>query len=225
MHSVFGASWCCSDFNKLLQWCRRAVTTTPVMNSSRSKLGPPETGVGPLQEDMVPDGISRFLLCVISERGGGLGKTERGSGPQLEGRKREVQRREAGLTGTKTTPARRKRASQRKADSRLKPTKHVKGKGKKNKWEGFAKASLSHVKDDAASLFTALFQALLGSLLSETLLLRASSRGLNRRDGGGSRFQKHVFLQTHGVPAAFLFLFCFCGFTPITWMTSASRQT
>lgn len=32
-------------------------------------LGHPGTGVGPLQEDMAPDGISRFRLCVVSERG------------------------------------------------------------------------------------------------------------------------------------------------------------
>lgn len=81
-------------------------------------------------------------------RGEGWGKTEWGSRSQLEGRKRELHRREAGLRETKTTPAYHKRASRRKADSCLKQTKHVKEREKKNEGEGFAKASFSNVKDD-----------------------------------------------------------------------------
>lgn len=156
------------------------------------------------------------------ERGrGGWGKTEWGSRSQLEGRKRELHRREAGLGETKTTPAYHKRASRRKA--RLLSEANKTREGERKKQRGGICKSLPFTCKGRQHRYSppSSRQVWDSSFQSPSLWLRASSRALNRWDGGESSFKTTSFFRC----AAFFSLFCFCGFTPITWMTSASRQT
>lgn len=100
--------------------------------------------------------------------------------------------------------------------------------GKKNKGEGFAKASLSHVKDDDNLVIHCLHPRSCGipsfrDSLSGCEQAHAGSIGRTaERAASKPRLSSAAWRP---VQLSFLLLFCFCGFTPITWMTSASRQT
>lgn len=73
------------------------------------------TGVGQSQKDVAPDGISRYLLYIVSWERVGLEKTEReGVGHSLRGgRKKERDRRGGGAWRNKTTPAYHKRRAEK----------------------------------------------------------------------------------------------------------------
>lgn len=73
------------------------------------------TGVGQSRKDVAPDGISRYLLYIVSKGRVGLEKTEReGAGHSLRGgRKKERDRRGGGAWRNKTTPAYHKRRGEK----------------------------------------------------------------------------------------------------------------
>lgn len=132
---------------------------------------------------------------------GGVGeRPSEGAGHSLRG-ERELHSREAGANRDKndTCLSQEGKWERSRLSSEANKTREgKKGEKKKNKWEGFAKASLSHAKDDGSLVIHHLYPGSSGIPSFRDSLprsLRANSRGLNERDGGESSFKSTPFFR------------------------------
>lgn len=171
-------------------------------------------------------GLAGFCFCVISKRGrrraGAVGeRPSEGAGHSLRGeRENSTARRRGSQRQKRHLPITRGQVGEKPTLVCIQQN-TLRGK-KKNKWEGFAKASLSHAKDDDSLGIHHLHPGSSGTPSFRDSPSRYELRSIGRTVESAALKGRHSS-ATRRSGSLSSCCFVFMGFTPITWMTTSER--